>query len=73
MCDITHLHRIVEDDKICLDDNNAISIRQWVMRLQQGGVEAVLKDKGEPAPPGSGIENDNFILCLQTPFQRDCF
>ena len=73
MRDIARLRRIVEDNEIHLDDNDAISIRLWVTRLRQGGVGVVLKDKRDPAPPGSGVDNDCFILCLQTEFQRDRF
>jgi hypothetical protein len=73
MRNVTCLRRIVEDDKIRLEDNDVISIKLWVTRLQQGGVEAVLKAKLDPAPPGSNVEDDCFILCLQTQFQRDRF
>ena len=73
MRDITRLRRIVEEDHIRLDNNDAISIRLWVTRLQQGGVEVALKDKVDPPPPGSGVEEDCFILCVQTEYQRDCF
>ena len=62
MQDITHLCWIVEDNKIHLDDNDAISIRLWVTWLWQGSVGMVLKDKRDPAPPGSGVDNDCFIL-----------
>jgi hypothetical protein len=73
MCDITHLCHIMEDDKICLDNNDAISTWLWVTWLQQDGEEAILKDKGDPPPPGSGVEDDCFILCVQTKFQREHF
>jgi hypothetical protein len=71
--DISHLRRIVENDKIRLDPNDAISVRLWVMKLQQCGAHAVLKDKLDPPPVGSGLSNDTFVLCLQTEFQRDHF
>jgi hypothetical protein len=72
-CDISCLRRIVENDKICLDPNNAISVRLWVMKLQQCSAKAVLKDKLDPPPEGSGLSSDTFVLCIQTEFQRDCF
>jgi hypothetical protein len=71
--DISHLHWIVENDEIRLDPNDAISIRLWVTKLQQCGAHAVLKDKLDPPPVGSGLSNDTFVLCLQTEFQRDRF
>ena len=73
MHNISCLHQIVENNEIHLDNNDAISIRLWVTRLQQGGVGVVLKDRMDPAPPGSGVDDDCFILCLQTEFQRERF
>ena len=73
MCDISRLCRIVENDEIHLDDNDAISVRLWVTKLRQCGAEAVLKDKRDPPPPGSGLSQDSFVLCIQTKFQMDHF
>ena len=73
MCDINHYHRIVVDEKICLDNNDAISLRLWVLWLQQDGAVCFLKDKIDPAPPESGLSQDSSVLCIQTKFQRDCF
>ncbi|SRR6266702_2339562 len=73
MRDISRLRRIVENDKIHLDNNDAISVRLWVTRLRQGGAKAVLKDKRDPPPPESGLSPDCFVLCIQTIFQRDHF
>ena len=73
MHDITCLHHIVEEDHIHLDNNDVISVRLWVTWLQQGGMEVALKDKVDPPPPGSGVEEDSFILCVQTEYQRDRF
>ncbi len=53
-----------------MDDNDAISVRLWVAKLQQGGTAAFLKDRQDPSPQGSNIANDTFLLCVQTEFQR---
>jgi hypothetical protein len=63
----------VEDVKICLDDNDVISLQPWLLWLQQGGDQCVLKDRGDPPPPESGLSEDSFVMCVQTKFQRDCF
>ena len=73
MCDISHLCWIVENEEICLDNNDVISVRLWVTKLQQCGARAVLKDKTNPPPPESRLSQDSFVLCIQTEFQRDCF
>ena len=71
MRDISRLRRIVENNEIRLDDNDAISVRLWVARLHQAGAEAILKDKLDPPPLGSGLSSDVFILCIQTQFQKE--
>jgi hypothetical protein len=73
MRDINRYRRIVVDEKIRLDDNDAISLRLWVLRLQQDGAVCFLKDKIDPSPPESGLSQDSFVLCIQTKFQRDRF
>ena len=73
MRDISRYRRVVVDIEIRLDDNDAISLRLWVLRLQQGGAECVLKDKMDPPPLESGLSPDSFVLCIQTEFQRDRF
>ncbi len=73
MCDISRYHRIVEDIEIRLDDNNAISLCLWVLRLQEGGAKCILKDRKDTHPPESGLSPDSFVLCIQTKFQLDCF
>ena len=68
--DINRFCQIVENEEIHLDDNDAISVRLWVAKLQQGGTAAFLKDRQDPSPQGSNIDNDTFLLCVQTEFQR---
>ena len=65
--------RIVEDIEIRLDDNDVISLRLWVLRLQEGGAKCILKDRKDTPPPESGLSPDSFVLCIQTKFQLDRF
>src|SRR6266404_7058548 len=71
--DIIRIRQIVENEDICLDDDDAISVRLWIMKLWQSGAEVTLKDKLDPPPPGSGLSPDSFVLCIQTTFQRAQF
>jgi hypothetical protein len=73
MRDINRLRRIVDNEEIRLDENDAIFVKVWATRLQQEGAAAIVKDKIDPPPPGSGLSQDTFILCIQTEFQRDQF
>ena len=71
--DINRLRRIVENNDIHLDNNDAILVRVWVTRLQQAGGEASLKDRLDPPPLESGLSPDSFVLCIQTKFQKEQF
>ena len=73
MRDINRIQRIVEDDKIWLDENDAIFVKVWATWLQQAGASGILKDKIDAAPPGLGLSPDTFILCIHTAFQKDQF
>ena len=73
MCDIMHFHWTVENMEIRHNENDAVSIWVWVTLIQQDGGEAFLKDKLDPPPPGSGLDPDTFVLCIQTKFQREQF
>jgi hypothetical protein len=73
MRDINRLRRIVEDEEIRFDPNDAVSIKVWATRLQQAGAGVILKDKIDPPPPGSRLSADTFVLCIQTVFQKNQF
>ena len=73
MRDVTHLYQIVENDLICLDNNDRISVRLWVSQLQQDSAGVVLKDRLDLPPPDSGLSANTFVLCIQTEFQTDHF
>jgi hypothetical protein len=73
MRDINRYRQIVEDVQVRLDDNDAISLQLWLLRLQQGGDQCALKDRIDPPPPKSGLSEDSFVMCIQTKYQRDCF
>ncbi len=68
MCDINCLHQIVENEDICLDENNMVSIKVWATQPQQDSAKVILKDKIDPPPSESRLSQDTFILCIQTRF-----
>jgi len=63
----------VENQNIRYDQNDAISIRVWISQIQRDGGSAILKDKLDPPPPGSGLSPEVFVLCIQTKFQEEQF
>lgn len=62
MRDINRIRRIVEDEDIRLDENDAISIKVWAARLQQEGAEVMLKDKIDAPLPDPGFPQ--IVLCF---------
>ena len=59
MWDISQPRRIIEEEEIRLDDNDAISVRLW-----QSSAEAVLKDKRDPPPQDlSYLSNPLSYMC----------
>jgi hypothetical protein len=66
-------HRTMENKEIRHSENDATSIQVWVALIRQDGGEAILKDKLDPPPPGSGLDPESFVLCIQTQFQREQF
>ena len=50
MRDINRYRCIVVDKKICLDNNDAILLWLWVLRLQQDSAVCLLKNKIDPGP-----------------------
>ena len=65
--------RTVEHENIQLHPEDAISVMLWVDRLKAENINVFYKDKTRPPPPESGLNNDSYVLCIQTPFQQDAF
>jgi hypothetical protein len=65
--------RQIEQDKIRLNPEDAISVKLWVDRLKDQNFAIFLKDKATDPPMGSDLHKTAFILCIQTPFQLDAF
>lgn len=63
----------MEQETIRLHPEDAISIKIWVDKLQEMKINVFYKDKLTHPPPASRLQEDTFILCVQTPFQMDVF
>jgi hypothetical protein len=64
---------IIEEEKICLHNKDGVLMRLWMDRLKAENICVFLKDKITPSPPGSNLDKNTFVMCLQTPFQMDAF
>ena len=67
------MSRYLENDKIHMHQEDAISTKIWVDKLREDNTRVFYKDKLDSPPPESTLEEDVFILCIQTPFQLDAF
>jgi hypothetical protein len=65
--------RLIENDKICLYQDDSISTKLWVDKLRSENAQIFYKDKLDLPPPGSTLQRDTFALCIQIPFQLDAF
>jgi hypothetical protein len=65
--------RQVEQAEIRLHPEDAISVKLWVDRLKADKTNVFYKDKLDHPPPDSGLDEDSFVLCIQTAFQLDVF
>ena len=53
--------------------NDGESVLQWVDCLQKSGEILAFKSSAEPAPGGSGLAPDTFVLIIQTRYQKEVF
>jgi hypothetical protein len=73
LSDVSRLARTLEDEKIRLHPEDAISAKLWMDRLKDDNVHVFYKDKLDPPPLESRLQPDSFVLCIQTGFQLDAF
>jgi hypothetical protein len=65
-------HAVKEED-IRLHKEDGISTKLWVDRLNTKNIHSFYKDKLDPPPSDSKLQEDDIILCIQTAFQADTF
>ena len=53
--------------------NDGESVVQWVEHLRKFGEILAFKSSAEPAPDGSGLTADTFVLVIQTHYQKEVF
>ena len=56
-----------------MHQEDTISTKIWVDKLREDNTRVFYKDKLDSPPPESTLEEDVFILCIQTPFQLNAF
>jgi hypothetical protein len=73
LTDVSRLSRVINEEKIRLHPEDAISTRLWIDHLKSDNVNTFYKDKLDQPPSGSRLQPNVFILCMQTRFQLEAF
>ena len=63
----------MEQEAIRLHAQDAISVRLWIDRFKDEKMHTFYKDRLDKPPLDSQLEEDCFVLCIQTKFQLDTF
>jgi hypothetical protein len=64
---------LIESEEIRLHPNDGESVVQWVEHLRKAGEILAFKSGADPAPKGSGLAVDSFVLMIQTRYQKEVF
>ncbi|KAI0040579.1 hypothetical protein FA95DRAFT_1502627 [Auriscalpium vulgare] len=73
---IKDVHRIevqIEAELVRFHPEDGVSTARWVHKLREDGTFVVFKSIADPVPEGSEIEEDAFILIIQSEFQREAY
>ena len=73
LADISRSARVLEEETVRLHPEDAISTKLWVEKMKEKNVSIFFKSKIDPPPEDSGLQEDVFMLCMQTAFQMDAF
>ena len=73
LADVSRIGRMVEQEAICLHAQDAISVWLWINRFKDENMHTFYKDRLDKPPLDSQLEEDCFVLCIQTKFQLETF
>jgi hypothetical protein len=71
--DVSRMGRSLLKNEICLHPEDAISIKLWGNRIRDEDDLIFHKSRLDPASQGSGLQDQSFVMCIQTRFQQDAF
>jgi hypothetical protein len=63
----------VKEENIRLHIEDGISTKLWVDRLKAKNINIFYKDILDLPPSGSKLQEEAFIMCIQTAFQADTY
>ncbi|KAJ7079162.1 hypothetical protein B0H15DRAFT_788380, partial [Mycena belliarum] len=73
LSDIRRIEKQIEAEAVRLHPDDGISTLRWVENLRAKGHLLGFKSKADPPPPGSNLALDEFVLMIQTEWQRKMF
>ena len=73
LSDVSRMGRSLLKNEICLYQEDAISIKLWIDRIKDENALIFYKDQLNSAPQGLGLQDQAFVMCIQTDFQLDAF
>ncbi len=73
LSDVSRMGRSFLKDTVCLHQEDSISIKLWINNLKDEGALIFYKDQVDPAPQGSGLQDQAFVMCIQITFQLYAF
>ena len=65
--------KAIESEMVHLHQDDGQSILLWVERLWRTGDLLTFKSSSDKPPTGSGLEEDTFVLLIQTAYQCEMF
>ena len=71
--EVNHITQVLENDKIRLHPDDAVSTRLFLEHLASKDANIFDKDKQDHTLIDSRLPEDAFVLCIQTSFQLDAF
>ena len=73
LSDVSRMGRSLLKNKICLYLKDAILIRLWIDRIKNKNTFIFYKNQLDPASEDSELQNQAFVMCIQTGFQLKAF
>jgi hypothetical protein len=71
--EVNRLAQAFERETKQLHSEDIVSTKLWIDRYKSEDISVFYKDKLSSPPPGSGLDQGTFVLCIQAPFQLEAF
>jgi hypothetical protein len=71
--DVSKIGKSLLKNEICLHPEDAILIKLWIDRIKDEDTLIFHKSRIDSAPQGSGLQDQAFVMCIQTGFQLDAY